>query len=180
MKRLLTLDVNGNERTVAVPANALLLDVLREDMHLTGTKRGCDLGTCGCCTVIVDGEARLACLTLAAQVEGAKVTTVEGLAAEGRLTPVQAAFAECGGSQCGFCTPGFIMTTTAFLARNPEPKDAEIREALAGNLCRCTGYVKIFDAVRQASKEMRAVDAAVYERTSVRPAPRRATKEVAP
>lgn len=180
MKRLLTLDVNGSERTVAVPPQALLLDVLREDMHLTGTKRGCDLGTCGCCTVIVDGEARLACLTLAAQVEGAKVTTVEGLGVDGKLTPVQEAFAECGGSQCGFCTPGFVMTTTAFLAKVPEPDDMQIRHALAGNLCRCTGYVKIFDAVRQAAKELRAMDEAVYERTSVRPAPRRATKEVAP
>ena len=179
MKRLLTLDVNGIERTVAVPASALLLDVLREEMHLTGTKRGCDLGTCGCCTVIVDGVAKLACLTLAAQVEGAKVTTIEGLGADGKLTPVQSAFAECGGSQCGFCTPGFVMTTTAFLAENPQPKDEEIREALAGNLCRCTGYVKIFDAVRQAAKELRAMDEGVYERTRVHPAPRR-PKEVAP
>ncbi|HLE98236.1 MAG TPA: (2Fe-2S)-binding protein [Candidatus Thermoplasmatota archaeon] len=181
-KRLLTLDVNGAERTVACPGNAILLDVLREDLHLTGTKRGCDMGTCGCCTVIVDGEARLSCLTLAHASAGRKITTIEGLRSEtGGLTPVQEAYAGCGGSQCGFCTPGFIMTTTALLGRNAQPSDAEVREALSGNLCRCTGYVKIFDAVHTAARELRVVrdePGEVYEGTQVAPKGRR--KEVAP
>ncbi|HUR69735.1 MAG TPA: (2Fe-2S)-binding protein [Candidatus Thermoplasmatota archaeon] len=153
---LLTLRVNGIERSVAVPENALLLDVLREPMNLTGTKRGCDLGTCGCCTVNVDGEARLACLTLAKTVAGREITTVEGLTAkDGTMHPIQAAFCDLGGSQCGFCTPGFIMTTNALLSHTADPTREEIREAISGNMCRCTGYIKILDAIQAATKEMR-------------------------
>ncbi|HEX2022503.1 MAG TPA: (2Fe-2S)-binding protein [Candidatus Thermoplasmatota archaeon] len=155
--KLLRLNVNGVEHAVAAPPQAILLDVLRETLGLTGSKRGCDMGTCGCCTVQVDGVARLSCLTLAATVEGARITTIEGLAPEGgALHPLQKSFAECGGSQCGFCTPGFIMTCQAFLRDVPDPTDAEIREAISGNMCRCTGYVKIIEAVKTAAGEMRA------------------------
>ncbi|MHB8584393.1 MAG: (2Fe-2S)-binding protein [Thermoplasmatota archaeon] len=150
----LTLRVNGAERTVLAAPNALLLDVLREACDLTGTKRGCDMGTCGCCTVIVDGEARLSCLTLARSVVGSDIQTIEGVGTAAGLDPIQRAYHELGASQCGFCTPGFIMATRALLAANPRPNDIEIREALAGNLCRCTGYVKIIEAVKRASEEM--------------------------
>ena len=154
-KRVLRLKVNGAVREAAVAPNAILLDVLREDLNLTGSKRGCDMGTCGCCAIQVDGKPRLACLTLAWQVEGKEITTVEGLASpEGKLHPLQKAFAECGGSQCGFCTPGFLMNGAAWLKDHPTFTDAELREAVSGNLCRCTGYLPIFDAFRQAAKEM--------------------------
>ena len=152
---VLRLRVNGEERAALIRPYATLLDVLRDDLHLTGTKRGCDLGTCGCCTVQVDGVPTLSCLTLAAQVADRNVTTIEGLANEEGLHPVQEAFASCGGSQCGFCTPGFIMTVSAFLAQCPNPTEEQLREAVSGNLCRCTGYVKIFDAVRAAAKALR-------------------------
>jgi len=152
--KILKLHVNGVQREVAVPDHAILLDVLREACRLTGTKRGCDMGTCGCCTVLIDGENRLSCLTLAAQAAGKEVTTVEALGSPTRLHPIQAAFNEIGGSQCGFCTPGFIMTTKALLDRNPTPDDRQIREAISGNLCRCTGYIKIIDAVKVAAKEL--------------------------
>jgi carbon-monoxide dehydrogenase small subunit len=155
-RRLMRLRVNGAERIVAARPHDILLDVLREEMDLTGTKRGCDMGTCGCCTVVIDGVARLSCLTLAASAVGHDVTTVEGVTPAEGLHPVQRAFAECGGSQCGFCTPGFIMTTTALLAHVHDPTDHEIREAISGNLCRCTGYVKILEAVKRAADEMRA------------------------
>ena len=156
-KRVLKLKVNGSVREAAALPNAILLDVLREDLNLTGSKRGCDMGTCGCCAVQVDGKPRLACLTLAFQVEGREITTVEGLASpEGKLHPLQKAFAECGGSQCGFCTPGFLMNGSAWLRDHPAFSDAELREAVSGNLCRCTGYLPIFDAFRQAAKEMAA------------------------
>ncbi|MBI2077143.1 MAG: (2Fe-2S)-binding protein [Euryarchaeota archaeon] len=154
MNKILKLTVNGVAREVAAPDNAILLDVLRESCRLTGTKRGCDMGTCGCCTVLIDGENRLSCLTLAAQAAGKEITTVEALGTPNRLHPIQAAFSEIGGSQCGFCTPGFIMTTKALLDRNPDPDDKEIREAISGNLCRCTGYIKIIDAVKVAAKEL--------------------------
>ncbi len=155
-KRILRLKVNGAAREVAAHPNAILLDVLREDLNLTGSKRGCDMGTCGCCAVQVDGKPRLACLTLAFQVEGKEITTIEGLAApDGTLHPLQKAFAECGGSQCGFCTPGFVMTGAAWLKDHPEFSEAELREAVSGNLCRCTGYLPIFDAFRQAAAELR-------------------------
>ena len=155
-KVLMTLRVNGVERTVAAPENAILLDVVREALGMTGTKRGCDMGTCGCCTVLVDGEARLSCLTLAKTVVGKDITTVEGLApGEGGMHPIQKAFCDLGGSQCGFCTPGFIMTTHALLGATPDPTRDEIREAISGNMCRCTGYIKILDAIESATKEMR-------------------------
>jgi aerobic-type carbon monoxide dehydrogenase small subunit (CoxS/CutS family) len=154
-KRILTLDVNGARHEVAAAPQAILLDVLRDELLLTGTKRGCDMGTCGCCTVIIDGEARLSCLTLAAQAAGKAITTIEGVGHEGHLHPVQQCFAEWGGSQCGFCTPGFVMATKALLDHHPQPSEGEVREALSGNLCRCTGYVKIFEAVQAAAAKLR-------------------------
>ena len=150
-KRVLTCDVNGRPREAAVGDAALLLDFLREDLGLTGTKRGCDGGECGACTVLVDGEPRLACLTLAARCEGARIETIESLAAGGRMSALQAAFHEKLGTQCGFCTPGMIIAAEALLRADPSPDDAAIRTALAGNLCRCTGYVKIIEAVVAAS-----------------------------
>lgn len=152
--RILRLNVNGFEREIAAEPQAILLDVLREGLHLTGTKRGCDMGTCGCCTVLLDGENRLSCLLLAAQAEGHEVTTVEALGGPTSLHPIQQAFSDFGGSQCGFCTPGFIMTAKALLDRNPRPTDAEIREAISGNLCRCTGYIKILEAVKSAAQQL--------------------------
>ena len=162
-KKLLTLRVNGVEHTVAAHPHDVLLDVLRENVGLTGTTHGCDMGTCGCCTVIIDGEARLSCLTLAATAVGHDITTVEGVTPAEGLHPIQRAFVECGGSQCGFCTPGFIMTTTALLEHAHDPTEAEVREAISGNLCRCTGYVKILEAVMRASKEMREENLAPEE-----------------
>ena len=150
-KRVLTLVVNGRRREEAVGDATLLLDLLREQLGLTGTKRGCDGGECGACTVLVDGRPQLACLTLAARCEGTSVETVEGLAAGGRMSALQAAFHEKLGAQCGFCTPGMIMAAEALLRANPAPDEAAIREALSGNLCRCTGYVKIIEAVQAAA-----------------------------
>ena len=150
-KRVLTLVVNGRRREEAVGDATLLLDLLREQLGLTGTKRGCDGGECGACTGRVDGRPQLACLTLAARCEGASVETVEGLAAGGRMSALQAAFHEKLGAQCGFCTPGMIMAAEALLRANPAPDEAAIREALSGNLCRCTGYVKIIEAVQAAA-----------------------------
>jgi len=151
MKRIVTLRVNGRSREDAIEDGALLLDYLRERLGLTGTKRGCDGGECGACTVLVDGAPRLACLTLVASCEGRSVETVESLAANGRLSRLQRAFHERLGTQCGYCTPGMIMAAEALLRENPHPGEAEIRAALAGNLCRCTGYVKIIEAVREAA-----------------------------
>jgi 4-hydroxybenzoyl-CoA reductase subunit gamma len=150
-KRLLRLTVNGRDREDAVADHTLLLDYLREALGLTGTKRGCDGGECGACTVLIDGEPRLACITLAARCEGAEVETIEALAAGGRMSRLQQAFHEKLGTQCGFCTPGMIMAAEALLRRNAAPEEAQIREALSGNLCRCTGYVKIIEAVQAAS-----------------------------
>jgi 4-hydroxybenzoyl-CoA reductase subunit gamma len=151
MKRLLSLVLNGRARTDAVAAGTLLLDYLREAAGLTGTKRGCDGGECGACTVLVDGAPRLACLTLAARCEGARVETIEGVAEGGRLSRLQRAFHEKLGTQCGFCTPGMVLAAEALLRRDPAPSEAAIREALSGNLCRCTGYVKIVEAVTAAA-----------------------------
>jgi 4-hydroxybenzoyl-CoA reductase subunit gamma len=148
----LRLTVNGVPVERTVPAHRILLDLLREDLNLTGTKRGCDLGTCGCCTVLVDGVPTLSCLTLARLVEGTRVTTIEGLGEHGELTALQRAFVERGATQCGFCTPGFLLTATALLRENPAPSREQIQEALSGNLCRCTGYVKILEAVEAASR----------------------------
>jgi 4-hydroxybenzoyl-CoA reductase subunit gamma len=149
---LLTFVLNGRRRVEAVPGNLLLLDFLREVLRLTGTKTGCDGGECGACTVLVDDRPRLSCLTLAASVEGKRVDTVESLAADGRLSAVQRGFHEKLGSQCGYCTPGFIMASEGLLRRNPAPGEAEIREALGSNICRCTGYVKIIEAVQHAAR----------------------------
>ena len=149
--RLLSIAVNGRHREDAVADEVLLVDYLRDTAGLTGTKQGCDGGECGACTVLVDGLPRLACLTLAASCAGARVETIEGLAQAGRMNRLQRAFHEHLGTQCGFCTPGMIMSAEALLRRNPAPSEAEIREALSGNLCRCTGYVKIIESVRAAS-----------------------------
>jgi 4-hydroxybenzoyl-CoA reductase subunit gamma len=152
MKSLLRLVLNGRSREDAVASHTLLLEYLREIVGLTGTKRGCDGGECGACTVLVDGEPRLACLTVAQRCDGARVETIDGLAANGRLTALQRAFHERLGTQCGFCSPGMIMAAAALLRRNPRPDEREIREALAGNLCRCTGYVKIIESVQAAAE----------------------------
>jgi len=145
-----TLSVNGRAREEAVEDNLLLIDYLRERRGLTGTKRGCDGGECGACTVLVDGEPRLSCLTLAASCQGRAVETIESQNSRGTLSALQRAFHEKLGTQCGFCTPGMIMAAEALLRRNARPEEAEIREALGGNLCRCTGYVKIIEAVKEA------------------------------
>ncbi len=150
-KRLLRLTVNGRTREEAVADHALLLDFLRDGLGLTGTKRGCDGGECGACTVLIDGEPRLACITLAVRCEGRSVETIESLAAGGRMSRLQQAFHEKLGTQCGFCTPGMIMAAEALLRRDGAPDEAQIREALSGNLCRCTGYVKIIEAVQAAA-----------------------------
>ncbi len=148
--RLLQVTVNGRAREHAVADHTLLVEFLRDALGLTGTKQGCDGGECGACTVLIEGEPRLACITLAATCEGAHVETIEGLAANGRMSKLQQAFHENLGTQCGFCTPGMIMAAEALLRRNPRPSESEIREALAGNLCRCTGYVKIIESVQAA------------------------------
>ncbi len=150
-KQILRLTINGNPWEGAVEPHALLLDVLRHDAGLTGTKRGCDMGTCGCCMVQIEGEPRLSCLTLALDCQGANIRTIEGVQSGPLLSSLQQAWAECGASQCGFCTPGFIMIGEALLERNPQPSSSEVREAIAGNLCRCTGYVKIVEAFMLAT-----------------------------
>ena len=152
MAQRVTLAVNGRAREEAVEDNLLLIDYLRERRGLTGTKRGCDGGECGACTVLIDGEPRLSCLTLAAACEGRAVETIESQSRNGTLSALQRAFHEKLGTQCGFCTPGMIMAASALLRRNPDPSEADIREALGGNLCRCTGYVKIIEAVREAAR----------------------------
>jgi len=154
MRSLLTVTVNGRERTDGIPANLLLVDYLREHLGLTGTKIGCDGGECGACTVLIDGAARHSCLTLAAAVEGRSVETIESLAQDGRLAAIQRAFHEKLGAQCGFCTPGFVMAAEGLLRENPDPSDDDIREGLGSNICRCTGYVKIIEAVRDAAREL--------------------------
>ena len=150
------LTVNGEPAEVAFAPYKTLLEVLREDLGLTGTKHGCELGECGACAVLVDGEPRLSCLTLALECAGKSVETIEGLARGPKLHPLQAAFADFGGSQCGYCTPGVIMTAKALLERNPNPSRDEIREATAGNLCRCTGYNQITEAIEDAAAKLRA------------------------
>lgn len=152
------LTVNGQAREASVEPRLTLADFLREECRLTGTHLGCEQGICGACTVLVDGAAVRSCLVFTVQVDGAEITTIEGIASpDGGLSPLQAAFRDCHGLQCGFCTPGFIVSATAFLRDHPDPTDQEIREALSGNLCRCTGYQGIVDAVRQAAA---AADAA--------------------
>jgi 4-hydroxybenzoyl-CoA reductase subunit gamma len=159
MARLLELTLNGRKRVDAVPDNRLLLDYLRETAGLTGTKTGCDGGECGACTVLIDDRPALSCLTLAATLSGRRVDTVESLGRGGALSAVQRGFHEKLGSQCGYCTPGFIMASAGLLRRNPKPSEPEIRAALGSNICRCTGYVKIIEAVQHASTLLTAGEA---------------------
>ena len=147
----ISFELNGKITCVEVPADRKLVDVLREDLQLTGAKEGCGAGECGACTVLVDGRARLSCLMTAAQIQGRRVTTIEGLSENGRMHPVQEAFVENGAVQCGFCTPGMVLTAVDLLSRKPRPTREEIREGLSGNLCRCSGYVKIVDSVEAAA-----------------------------
>jgi carbon-monoxide dehydrogenase small subunit len=152
---LQSMTVNGEAAEVSFAPYKTLLEVLREELGLTGTKHGCELGECGACAVLVDGEPRLSCLTLALECAGRSIETIEGLARGPKLHPLQDAFADFGGSQCGYCTPGVIMTAKALLERNPDPSRDEIREATAGNLCRCTGYNQITEAIEDAAKRLR-------------------------
>ena len=154
-KKQVSLTVNGKLLSLVVNANETLLEVLRDRLNLTGAKRICDRGECGGCTVLLDGKPVYACMYLAIRAHGSQITTIEGLASKDNLHPVQQAFIEKDGYQCGFCTPGFIMTTAAFLSRNPDPTHHEIRHALSGNLCRCGNYHKIFDAVEEAAGKIR-------------------------
>jgi aerobic-type carbon monoxide dehydrogenase small subunit (CoxS/CutS family) len=151
----LRFTLNGQPEAVPCEDARVLLDLLRDDLHRTGTKRGCDLGTCGCCTVLVNGRPTLSCLTLARLVEGREVTTIEGLSPPQGLSSVQRAFVEHGATQCGFCTPGFVVTATALLREKPHPSRSEIVEAISGNLCRCTGFTKIIEAVEAAARDGR-------------------------
>lgn len=148
----ITLTVNDLVETVDVPQNMTLLQMLREKLSLTGTKNGCTAGECGACTVLMNGEPVNSCMVLAAECDGANIVTVEGLAKDGKLSKVQEAIIKTGGVQCGFCTPGMLISATALLDRNPHPSEAEIRAALVGNLCRCTGYFRIVEAVKEAAK----------------------------
>jgi carbon-monoxide dehydrogenase small subunit len=154
-----TLKINGETRSASVPPETTLLKMLRESFNLTGAKLGCDVGDCGACTVIVDGKSVNACLMLAGQADGREVQTIEGLATPDRLHPIQKCFEECASLQCGFCGPGVIMSSKALLDANPNPSVAEIRDALAGNLCRCTGYTKMIEAVQESAKTMRGTPA---------------------
>ena len=159
-KSLLSCTVNGRERAQSVPDNILLVDYLREELGLTGTKIGCDGGECGCCTVLIDGQPRHACLTLAVSCEGKLIETIESLSTRGRLAPIQRSFHEKLGAQCGFCTPGMVMAAEGLLRANPNPSEDEIRAGMAANICRCTGYVKIIEAVQSAAKELSQREAA--------------------
>ncbi len=154
----MTLRVNGEDAEVLFAPYKTLLEVLREDLGLTGTKHGCELGECGACAVLVDGQPVLSCLVLAVECEGKAVETVEGLARGTALHPLQAAFADLGGAQCGYCTPGILMTAKALLDADPDPGRERIREAISGNLCRCTGYEQIFESIEEAARRMRAAD----------------------
>jgi aerobic-type carbon monoxide dehydrogenase small subunit (CoxS/CutS family) len=150
------ITINGRARRFDVEPNKLLLNLVRDELHLTGTKYGCGIGECGACTVHMDGQAVLACMVLAVDADGRSVTTIEGVAEGDKLDPVQESYIEEGAIQCGFCTPGFIMTTKALLKENPDPSEGEIREYLKGNYCRCTGYVNIIKAVQSAAKKLRS------------------------
>ena len=154
-KRRVSMTVNGQPYEGEIEARTTLVDFLRIDCGLTGTHVGCEHGVCGACTVLMDGQAVRSCIMLALQADGAKLTTVEGLATDGTLHPIQQAFADCHGLQCGFCTPGFLMSVSELLAVHPSPTDDEIKDALGGNVCRCTGYQQIMDAVRLAAERMR-------------------------
>ncbi len=156
MKQTISFVLNGSAVLIEADPARRALDVLREDLGLTGTKEGCGQGECGACSIIVDGVVKLSCLMTAAQLEGREIVTIEGVAADGELHPVQAAFVEHGAVQCGFCTPGMVISAVNFLEGNLRPTREEIRKALSGNLCRCTGYQKIVDAVEGAAKRMRS------------------------
>ena len=149
---LITLKVNGDSKTVLVKGNAILTNVLRDELDLTGTKKGCELGDCGSCTVLLDGKPIDSCLMLAVEADGREITTIEGVAANGRLDAIQESMINHAAVQCGYCTPGMVLSAKALLTRNPHPTEPEVREAIAGNLCRCTGYVHIVEAVLAASQ----------------------------
>src|SRR5947208_10965492 len=155
MKVRIALTVNDEVHEALVPVHKTLLEVLREDLALTGTKHGCELGECGTCTVLVDGRSILSCLFLGLDAEGREVTTIEGMAEGGQLHPLQDTFADLGAAQCGYCSPGFLLAAKELLEKKPKPSRDEIREALSGNLCRCTGYIKIYEAVELAAARMR-------------------------
>jgi carbon-monoxide dehydrogenase small subunit len=156
MKRVIELDVNGITHEVMVSPEDLLVDVLRTRLELTGTKKGCGQGDCGTCTVLIDGRRALACLTLAIACQGRRILTIEGIEDHGVLHPIQQAFIDHGAVQCGYCTPGMVMSAKALLDECPQPTEQQIRQGISGNLCRCTGYVKIVDAVRDAAKRLRS------------------------
>ena len=153
-KSAITLTVNGEVYQISVKPNTILLDVLRDELDLTGTKRGCDTGDCGVCTVIMDGKTVNACLVLAMKADGRNIDTIEGIANGNKLDPIQEAFVEKGAVQCGFCTPGMVLSTKALLDKNPQPTKLEIKTGISGNLCRCTGYTKIIEAIQSASQKM--------------------------
>ena len=157
MKRVLKLHVNGETLEILSEPHKTLLEVLREDLGLTGTKRACDLGTCGACTVLINGKPHLSCLTLAADAQGKEILTIEGLSQDGDLHPLQKAFVVQGAIQCGFCTPGMILTAKAFLEEHPHPSEEEVKKAISGNLCRCTGYVKIVEAILSVARGVKEV-----------------------
>ncbi len=152
MKKIISLTVNGIRHEVAIEPRRTLLELLREDLDLVGTKKGCGIGDCGACTVLVEGVATLSCLTLAIQVDGRSVETIEGLAENGKPNRLQQSFVDHGAIQCGYCTPGMLMTASELLRRNPSPGEREIRRAISGNLCRCTGYQKIVEAIQKATE----------------------------
>ena len=156
MRELITLHVNGEFHELAVLSHHTLLEVLREDLGLTGTKHGCELGECGACTVLIDGLPVLACLTLPIEVQDSEITTIEGLEENGKLHPLQQTFAELGAAQCGYCTPGFLLAGAALLRDHPHPTLEQMKEALSGNLCRCTGYTKIYEAIDAAAERLQA------------------------
>ena len=157
MKHRIQFTVNGEPYDIEVPSHHTLLQVLREQLVLTGTKNGCEAGECGACAVLMNGEPVNSCMVLAPEANGAAITTIEGLVHDGELDPLQEAFVETGATQCGFCTPGILVNARALLDRNTDPTEEEIREALVGNLCRCTGYIRIIDAVKIAARQRREV-----------------------
>jgi carbon-monoxide dehydrogenase small subunit len=166
-KELISLRVNGRTHEIAIEPNALLLDVLRQQLQLTGSKRGCDDSSCGACTVLIDGVAMMSCTLLAASCEGQEITTIEGVTEHGSLAAIQKAYGDWGGAQCGYCTPGFVMTVKSLLAENPDPSEDDVRAALSSNLCRCTGYNQMYGAIRAAIAAERAAVADDSRRASL-------------